>query len=58
MSPDRAVRVIQSQCPDWTIDSIELLGAGDFCIAYRVNETWVFRFAKHAEAKESLRREA
>lgn len=40
------------------VDSVELLGEGDHCVAYLVNEEWVVRFAKHEEAVASLRREA
>ena len=38
-------------------ESLEFLGAGDFCSAYLVNNEWVFRFAKHDEARRSLQRE-
>lgn len=48
---------IVSRCPGWRVESIEELGEGDSCSAYRVNGTWVFRFAKHAEASASLHRE-
>lgn len=44
-------------CPDWTIDSIRYLDEGDFCAAYVVNDEWIFRFAKHDEARKSLKRE-
>jgi aminoglycoside 2''-phosphotransferase len=43
--------------PDWTIDSLGYLGEGDSCFAYLVNGEWIFRFAKHDAARESLRRE-
>lgn len=49
--------MILSCYPDWIINSISFLGEGDFCQAYLVNEEWVFRFAKHHEARESLKRE-
>ncbi|HRH44894.1 MAG TPA: aminoglycoside phosphotransferase family protein, partial [Pyrinomonadaceae bacterium] len=49
--------MILSCYPDWIINSISFLGEGDFCQAYLVNEEWVFRFAKHREARESLKRE-
>jgi aminoglycoside 2''-phosphotransferase len=51
-------RLIQSHCPSLALDSLLPAGEGDFCEAYLVNRTWIFRFAKHAEARESLRREA
>jgi aminoglycoside 2''-phosphotransferase len=37
--------------------SLEFLGAGDFCSAYLADNEWVFRFAKHDEARRSLQRE-
>jgi len=43
--------------PGWTIQSVVFLGEGDFCAAYLVNDKWIFRFAKHLAALESLRRE-
>lgn len=58
MKPAEAAEVIGRSCPDCTIDSIELLGEGDFCRAFLVNRVWIFRFAKHEKASASLRREA
>ena len=49
--------MILSCYPDWVINSISFLGEGDFFQAYLVNNEWVFRFAKHLEARESLKRE-
>lgn len=40
------------------VQSIELLGEGDFHVAYLVDGEWVFRFPKHGDATTSLRREA
>ncbi len=51
-------QTIERYCPDWKIDSIHLMGEGDFCRAYLVNAVWVFRFGKHQTARESLRRES
>ena len=48
---------IRQSCPDFEIESIESLGEGDFCRAFLVNQTGVFRFAKHEAARQSLRRE-
>lgn len=39
------------------IDSIRYFDEGDFCSAYVVNDEWIFRFAKHDEARKSLKRE-
>lgn len=58
MKPSEAAEVIGQSCPDCTVDSIELLGEGDFCRAFLVNQQWIFRFAKHEKASASLRREA
>lgn len=44
-------------CPDWKIESVRYLDEGDSCAAYVVNEQWIFRFAKHDEARKSLKRE-
>lgn len=58
MSAAAVARLIHHRCPALGIDAIVPLGEGDFCKAYLVNGGWVFRLAKHAEAQESLRREA
>lgn len=39
------------------IESLAPLGEGDFCRAFLLNESLVFRFAKHEAARRSLRRE-
>src|SRR4051794_13218813 len=57
VTPLQAAASIAERCPDWAVDSIAHLGDGDFCAAFLVNEAWVFRFAKHADAAASLRRE-
>ena len=44
-------------CPDWTIESVRYLDEGDSCAVYVVNDEWIFRFAKHDEARKSLKRE-
>jgi aminoglycoside 2''-phosphotransferase len=50
-------RLISKCGADLKIETIEYLDEGDFCRAYLVNKNLVFRFAKHAEAQQSLRRE-
>jgi aminoglycoside 2''-phosphotransferase len=50
--------LIAARCPGLGVRSVAELGAGDFCLAYLVNGDRVFRFARHAEATPSLRREA
>jgi aminoglycoside 2''-phosphotransferase len=57
LTPAQAARAITAHDPAWVVDAIEALGEGDFCSAYLVNHAWVFRFAKHAAAEASLRRE-
>jgi aminoglycoside 2''-phosphotransferase len=42
---------------DFSVDSIEFLGEGDFCRAFLVNRRTVFRFSKHEPARAALRRE-
>ncbi|MBD0370933.1 MAG: phosphotransferase [Pyrinomonadaceae bacterium] len=53
-----AAALIVERCPGWVVETIDCLGEGDFCIAYLVNDEWVFRFAKHEKAAASLAREA
>jgi len=55
---EEAAALIARHCPRLVVDSIARLGEGDFCVAYLVNDEWVFRFAKHERAAASLRREA
>jgi aminoglycoside 2''-phosphotransferase len=43
--------------PSLRVESITYLGAGDFCVAFLVNDQWVFRFARHKAAAAALRRE-
>ena len=50
-------KIILICLPEWTIQSIDFLGEGDFCAAYLVNDEWIFRFAKHFAALQRLRRE-
>jgi len=50
--------LIAARCPGWAAETVEFLGEGDFFTAFLVNGGSVFRFAKHAEAAASLRREA
>jgi aminoglycoside 2''-phosphotransferase len=52
-----AAEIISQHCSDMRLRSIEVLGEGDFCIAYLVNDVWVFRFAKHETAAASMFRE-
>lgn len=40
------------------IEKVSWLGAGDFCDCYLVNDSHVFRFAKHASATAAMQREA
>src|SRR6476660_1817614 len=40
------------------VESIVFEGEGDFCRAYTVNGSWIFRFAYNEEGSRSLEREA
>lgn len=40
------------------IEKVSWLGAGDFCDCYLVNDSHVFRFAKHASATAAMQRES
>ena len=57
MTPEEVAAAIMHSFPDWRVDSIHYLSEGDDCAAYVVNEEWLFRVAKHAQAREGLRRE-
>jgi aminoglycoside 2''-phosphotransferase len=50
-------KTILRSCPGWILDSIYFLAEGDDYSVYVVNDEWVCRVAKHAEARASLRRE-
>ncbi len=39
------------------IEQVKWLGEGDFCDCYRVNDDYVFRFAKHTAASAAIQRE-
>ena len=59
--PTNVANIIAARYPGRSMASIATFGEGDFCVAYLVNGdngNWVFRFARHAEAAASLRREA
>lgn len=57
MTLTKIKKAILRCCPDWTIESLRYLEEGDSCAAYVVNDEWIFRFAKHDEARKSLKRE-
>jgi aminoglycoside 2''-phosphotransferase len=40
--------------PGFHVEHLQLEGKGDFCRAYTVNESWIFRFAHNAEGSRSL----
>ena len=48
---------IRNRLAEVTVKSACFLGEGDSCAAYLINDEWIFRFAKHIEARASLRRE-
>lgn len=58
MTIEEVAELITRRCPGSVVDSIDFFGEGDFCVAYLINNEWVFRFAKHKKAAASLRREA
>ncbi len=45
---------IKANTPGFTVETISFEGMGDFCLAYTVNESWIFRFAYNAEGSRSL----
>jgi aminoglycoside 2''-phosphotransferase len=57
MTTKKVSESIMLALPGWTIDAVSFLGEGDFYRAYLVNHEWVFRFAKHAAALQSLKKE-
>lgn len=52
-----AIQTIEQALPGIKVESIALEGEGDFFVAYSVNEAWIFRFARNAEAVRTLERE-
>lgn len=55
MDAETAGRFIQEAVPDLHVESVVFEGEGDFCRAYTVNGTWMFRLAHNNEASRSLR---
>ncbi|MDO8683502.1 MAG: phosphotransferase [Armatimonadota bacterium] len=51
-------RIISDNILGFPVESIAFLGEGDFCVAYCVNNEWVFRLAKDEDASKRLEREA
>ncbi len=44
--------------PDLPVRRVRAAGTGDFCHAYWVDDAWIVRVARHAQASAALRREA
>jgi aminoglycoside 2''-phosphotransferase len=58
MTQAEVKEAILHHCPQWKVESLRFLDEGDFCWGYAVNDLWVFLFAKHDVARQSLQREA
>lgn len=58
MTQAEVKEAILHHCPQWKVESLHFLDEGDFCWGYAVNDAWVFLFAKHEVARQSLQREA
>src|SRR5438105_1014457 len=59
MTPSRGlVAALRRALPDLAVRRARFAGAGDFCRAYRVDDAWIVRVAKHAQASAALKREA
>jgi len=54
MDAETAGRFIQEAVPDLHVETVVFEGEGDFCRAYTVNDTWMFRLAHNNEATRSL----
>src|SRR6476661_2688772 len=57
MTQAKVKEAILHYCPQWKVESLQFLDEGDFCWGYAVNDAWVFLFAKHEVARQSLQRE-
>lgn len=56
---DIAIRdTIARSISGFFVETVAFEGEGDFCRAYTVNDTWIFRFAHNREGSLSLEREA
>lgn len=51
-------RLLSDAVPPLHVRTVEPLGEGDFCVAWRVNDALVVRQARHPEADRALEREA
>jgi hypothetical protein len=51
------LELLQHDHPQLPITSFELLGAGEGYIAFAVNDDWLFRFARDAEADRDATRD-
>jgi aminoglycoside 2''-phosphotransferase len=58
LTVEAANLLLRAHCPDLNVYSIFFLGKGEFCTAYLVNGTSVFRFANYSYVNECLLREA
>jgi aminoglycoside 2''-phosphotransferase len=57
LSESEAADLIRRNSGGLRVESLAFLGAGDFCVAFVVNDAWVFRFARHQQAAAALARE-
>ena len=57
MDLNTITKQIESCASDLQVQTLELEGEGDFCRAYTVNDTWIFRFAWNEEGSRALERE-
>lgn len=51
---DQVEEAIEQLYPDFTINTIEISGEGNDCIAYEINGNFIFKFPKHSRASINL----
>lgn len=56
MNPESIAAILRASVPELGIESIELIGEGDYCQAFALNREWIFLVAKNPEASRSLER--
>ena len=51
---DQVEKAIEQLYPDFTINTIEISGEGNDCIAYEINRDLIFKFPKHSRGSTNL----
>ena len=51
---DQVEKAIEQLYPDFTINTIDISGEGNDCIAYEINRDFIFKFPKHSRGSTNL----